>query len=153
MARRTSSPAFTTVLTLIAAFLLYLAVPNIGTAVRAARADGTPGVFTARELTCVQHPGHESCVWIGEFRSDDGSTGRSGIEMYGSDRYSNVAGGRTRAVDIGLTGRVYGPGGSNEWVFTALLLASGLGILLWQYGGPLRRVFGRRDQPVLPERS
>ncbi|MEV6983472.1 hypothetical protein AB0M95_19760 [Sphaerisporangium sp. NPDC051017] len=143
MARR--SPAFTAVLTLIAAFLLYLAVPNIGTAVRAARADGAPGVFIARELTCVLHPGHESCVWVGEFRSDDGSIGRSGVEMYGSDRQSYRAGERTRAVDIGLAGRVYGPGGSNEWVLTALILASGLGILLWQYGGALRRATGRRE--------
>ncbi|MGN9837145.1 hypothetical protein ACTMTI_03365 [Nonomuraea sp. H19] len=153
MARRTRSPAFTTVLTLIAAFLLYLAVPNLGTAVRAARADGAHGVFTARELTCVRHPGHESCVWIGEFRSDDGSIARPGVEMYGSDRYSNRAGERTRAVDIGLAGRVYGPGGSNEWVFTALLLASGLAILLWQYGGPLRRAFGRRERIPLSDRS
>ncbi|WP_052422541.1 hypothetical protein [Nonomuraea candida] len=151
-ARRTRSPAFTVAMTVVAVFILYLAVPNVGTAVRAARADGAPGVFTARELTCVQHPGHESCVWTGRFRADDGSIDRSGVELYGSDRYTNRAGESTRAVDIGLAGRVYGPGGSNEWVLTALLAASGLGILLWLYGAPLRRLRAGRNHPVPAER-
>ncbi|WP_063780688.1 hypothetical protein [Nonomuraea sp. SBT364] len=148
MARRDRSRAFTVVLTLVAVFLLYLAVPNAGTAVRAARADGVPGTFTPRDLTCVVHPGHESCVWTGEFRSGDGSADRSGVELYGSDRYSNRAGEPVRAVDIGLAHRVYGPGGSNEWVFTALMIAIGLAILLWLYGGPLRRAFRRDVTPV-----
>ncbi|MEU4579625.1 hypothetical protein ACBI99_07620 [Nonomuraea sp. ATR24] len=148
MARRERSRMFTVVLTLVAVFLLYLAVPNAGTAVRAARADGVAGTFTPRELICIVHPGHESCVWTGEFRSGDGSSDRAGVELYGSDRYSNRAGSPVRAVDIGLPGRVYGPGGSNEWVFTALMIVSGLGILLWLYGGPLRRAFRREPARV-----
>ena len=42
--------------------LLALAVPNIGPALRAARAEGVPGTFTAETLRCVRHPGHEACT-------------------------------------------------------------------------------------------
>ncbi|GII02132.1 hypothetical protein [Planobispora takensis] len=136
------SPAFGVALTVLAVFLLLLAVPNVGTAVRAARADGIGGWFTPGRLDCVQHPGHESCVWTGDFLSEDGAVRRTGIEMYGADRYSHRAGERARAVDIGHPSRVYGPGGSNEWVFTALMLLAGVGIPVSVYGRPLRRVLG-----------
>ncbi|MEQ4721841.1 hypothetical protein [Nonomuraea sp. B19D2] len=132
------SPAFTVALTLFACLLAYLATPNLGTVVRAARADGRPGVFVPRELSCIQHPGHESCVWIGEFRSDDGAVVRSGIEMYGSDRATHRAGEPARALDVGAANRVYGPSGSNEWVVTALLLASAAAILWFSYVKPRR---------------
>ncbi|WP_248964386.1 hypothetical protein [Sphaerisporangium perillae] len=141
-ARRRRSPVFTVALTLIGAFLLYLAIPNIGPAVRAARADGVPGVFTARGLDCIQHPGHESCSWSGDFRSDDGTISRTGIVLYGADRDALRAGMPTRAVDVGRPSRVYGPGGSREWVFTALLLLAGLAILVFPYAGSLRRPAG-----------
>ncbi|MFI6509001.1 hypothetical protein ACIBCT_15455 [Streptosporangium sp. NPDC050855] len=114
---------------LVGVFLLYLTVPGVGPAVRAARADGVPGHFTAREVTCVRHPGHESCTWTGEFRSGDGTIHRRGVALYGSDRESLRPGQVTAAVDVGRPYRVYGPGGSREWVFTALLLAAGLGLL------------------------
>ncbi|MBG0829079.1 hypothetical protein HS041_15005 [Planomonospora sp. ID67723] len=136
------SPVFGTVLTLLAAFLLHLTVPNIGMTVRAARADGIAGGFTPQRMECVQHPGHESCTWTGEFRSGDGTVHRQQIEMYGADRYSLRPGERVAAVDIGHPSRVYGPGGSNEWVFTALVLLVALTMLTFVYGGPLRRAFG-----------
>ncbi|MET8144107.1 hypothetical protein ABZU32_27695 [Sphaerisporangium sp. NPDC005288] len=139
-AKQGRSPVFTVALTLVGAFLLYLAVPNIGPVVRAARADGVPGVFTAETLSCIQHPGHESCSWTGEFRSDDGAVQRSEVVLYGADRESLRPGERARAVDTGRAGRVYGPGGSREWVFTALLLLAGLAIVLFPYARPLRRL-------------
>ncbi|GAA3203341.1 hypothetical protein [Nonomuraea helvata] len=144
------SPAFTVALTLFACLLAYLATPNLGTVVRAARADGTPGVFVPRELFCIQHPGHESCVWTGDFRSDDGAVSRSGVEMYGSDRTTHRAGQPARAVDVGAANRVYGPGGSNEWIVTALLLASAAAILLFLYVGPRR---GTRRPRVAADRE
>ncbi|MGW0594442.1 hypothetical protein [Streptosporangium sp. NPDC002607] len=126
-------------LTLIGAFLLYIAVPNIGPVVRAARADGTPGVFTAERLYCVQHPGHESCSWIGRFRSDDGAVSRIGVTLHGSSRDSHHTGRETQAVDVGRMNRVYGPEGSSEWVFTVLMLVAGTAILAYPHARLLRR--------------
>ncbi|GLW05819.1 hypothetical protein Misp01_09490 [Microtetraspora sp. NBRC 13810] len=140
MAGRRGPRAVTVVLVLVAVYLLYLAVPNIGPAVRAARADGVPGVFTAQQRECVQHPGHESCVWTGDFRSDDNSVRRTQVDLYGSERDSLRAGERTRAFDIGRDGRVYGPGGSNEWVIVALMILLSAGILTFTaIRGPIRR--------------
>ncbi|NUS06804.1 MAG: hypothetical protein HOV97_30085, partial [Nonomuraea sp.] len=141
------SPAFSIVLTLVAGLLLVVTVPNLGTVLRAARADGVPGVFVPRALSCVTHPGHESCVWTGDFRPDGGSAVRAGIEMYGSDRFSHRAGQPARAVDIGSAGRVYGPGGSNEWLFSALLVVLALGVLWFLHGGSQRRLFGASSRP------
>lgn len=145
-ARSRRPSAFSVALTALAVLLLYLAVPNIGTVIRAARADGAPGVNTPVRLSCVQHPGHESCFWSGEFRSDDGTIVRQDVEMYGSDRYTNREGEQVPAVDIGLAHRVYGPGGSNEWVFTALLLLAGLAILVKLYGGAVRGLLARPER-------
>ncbi|MFB9204706.1 hypothetical protein ACIBIZ_31990 [Nonomuraea spiralis] len=147
--RRGVSPAFSFVLSLVAGFLLVLTVPNLGTVVRAARADGAPGVFVPRTLSCITHPGHESCVWTGDFRSDDGAIRRSDVEIYGSDRYTHQAGQPVRAVDIGSGGRVYGPGGSNEWVFSALLLVVALGLLWFLHAGSLRRLLPGSSRPGL----
>ncbi|MEU6744318.1 hypothetical protein [Streptosporangium sandarakinum] len=146
MARR-RSPFFNTVLTFVAVFLLYLAVPNIGPVVRAARADGIGGRFTARQLECIQHPGHESCTWMGDFRSADGTVRKTGVAMYGTSRESLRTGQETPAVDVGRPRQVYGPGGSMEWVFTGLLLLIGVAIPVYLYGGPLRRAITGRGAP------
>lgn len=131
MARRRSSPLFAGVLILAAVYLLYLAVPNVRPAVRAARADGTPGVFTARRLSCVRHPGHESCSWTGEFHSDDGRIHRTRVALHGSDRKSLRSGTRIAAIDVGRARQVYGPEGSTEWLPTALLLLAGVAIVVY----------------------
>ncbi|WP_214410612.1 hypothetical protein [Sphaerisporangium fuscum] len=136
---RRRSPFFIAVLTLIGAFLLYLAIPNIGPTVRAARADGVPGVFTARTLSCVEHPGHESCSWSGEFQPDGGGRRRSPVTLYGSDRDSLRPGMRAKAVDVGRPSQVYGPGGSNEWVFTFLVLLAGAALVLFPWVRRTRR--------------
>ncbi|GAA0400564.1 hypothetical protein GCM10009530_60510 [Microbispora corallina] len=149
-AGRRRSPGFTAVLTLIGLFLLYLAVPSVGPAVRAARADGIPGTFTATRLDCVEHPGHEACTWSGDFRSDDGTVLRAGVALYGADRDYLRTGQRTRAVDVGRPSRVYGPGGSMEWVFTALLLLAGLGLLAFLYVRPLLRLAAARPRASAP---
>jgi hypothetical protein len=130
MKRRRLSLPLAAVLLLIAAFLMAVTVPAIGPALRLARGDGRPGTFTAQRLDCVQHPGHESCAWIGEFDSRDGVIHRAGVTLAGSDRGTQDAGRRAEAIDVGLTGRVYGSGGSNDWIFTGLLSMATLALLV-----------------------
>ncbi|SPL89932.1 unnamed protein product [[Actinomadura] parvosata subsp. kistnae] len=122
--------AFTLVLAGLGLLLLFWSVPELGPTVRAARADGVSGVFTARELRCVQHPGHESCVWAGDFASGDGRVVRHDVELYGSDRTTLTAGRTIQAVDTGRASRVYGPDGSGEWLFTGLLTLAGAALVL-----------------------
>jgi peptidoglycan/LPS O-acetylase OafA/YrhL len=146
--RRPRSPVFTIALALLAILLVYLAVPNIGPTLRAARADGVPGEFTARELYCVQHPGHETCTWSGEFRADGGGV-RADVAFYGADREMLQQGQRARAFDVGRSGQVYGPGGSNEWVLTFLLLLAGLALLGYLFVlTPLRARRARSREPA-----
>jgi hypothetical protein len=126
--RRPASSFAPLVAAVVGLLLLAVAVPNVGPALRAARADGTPGTFTAERLTCVQHPGHEACTWYGTFRPDDGPT-RADVTLYGG-RHGLDEGDRTAAIDTGRSRRVYPPSGSREWIATGLVLVAGLGLLL-----------------------
>ncbi|MFI6422849.1 hypothetical protein ACIBG6_36350 [Streptomyces sp. NPDC050842] len=110
--------------------LLAVSLTNLGHVMRAATADGVAGVFTARQLACVRHPGHETCEWVGSFRSADGMVVREPVKMYGRGREALTVGQEARAVDIGAAGRVYSPGGSHEWIFTGVLLVGGYGIVV-----------------------
>jgi hypothetical protein len=87
----------------------------------------------------VRHPGHESCSWSGEFRSDDGAIRRGEVWLYGSGRDSLRAGQRVRAYDTGRANRVYGPGGSREWVPVALMVALSGVLLAYALVRPGRR--------------
>jgi hypothetical protein len=87
-------------------------------------------VFTAQRLECVEHPGHEACTWYGRFRTMDGVVRNTDIALYGADRDMLREGQQTQAFDVGRANRVYGPGGSNEWVMTALLLLAGAAALV-----------------------
>ncbi len=138
MARGRRSHGLTVVLVLAALYLLYLAVPNIAPAVRAARADGVPGVFTARHLQCVRHPGHQSCAWTGEFTSDDGRIHRADVSLKGG-RDPLREGARTKAVDVGRASRVYGPDGSSEWVVVALMILTSAALVAFAAVRTVRR--------------
>ncbi|GAA4105008.1 hypothetical protein [Actinomadura miaoliensis] len=140
MARRRPSHLGTVLLLLAGAYLLYLSVPNVAPAVRAAKADGTPGMFTAQRLQCISHPGHESCSWTGEFRSDDGTIRRADVSLYGSGRNSLHEGERTRAFDIGRESRVYGPDGSREWISIALMILVGAAFFVFALVRVRRRI-------------
>ncbi|MFI6450345.1 hypothetical protein ACIBF6_02235 [Streptosporangium amethystogenes] len=122
--------------------LLALTLPSIGPTVRAAYADGVRGTFTAVHLSCVNHPGHEACSWYGRFRPEGGVESAQEVYLYGSDREMLRPGRRTAAVDVGRGSRVYGPGGSREWVFVGLLTLAGLGLL--GLGGRTAVRLGRR---------
>ncbi len=129
------------VATAVAVILLALAVPNLGPVLRAARADGTWGTFTASRLSCVVHPGnHEVCSWYGTFAAVRGSRE---VSLYGSARETMAAGQAVRAVDVGRPLQVYPPGGSNEWIFTSGLLLVAVALLY-----PLVSRLWRRPEPA-----
>jgi hypothetical protein len=139
--RRPRRPsAFSLTLTTITGIvLLLISVPNLGPAIRAGRADGTPGTFVAVQRACVRHLSHESCSWRGTFTSKDGRDRRRDSYLYG-----NVAlnpGQRIAAIDVGRPDRVY-TGPSREWILTALLLLLGAGLLVIP---PARLVLVRRS--------
>jgi hypothetical protein len=122
--------AFFAVLAIVVGLgLLALTLPSLGPTVRAARADGVRGTFTAADLRCVNHGGHEACSWYGVFTPARGTATAQEVYLYGSDRDMLRPGRRTAAVDVGRGNRVYGPGGSREWVFVGLLTLTGLGLL------------------------
>ncbi|MFB8765235.1 hypothetical protein [Nocardiopsis alba] len=123
--------AFNVVLLLVAALVVYMGASNVDRSLRAARADGTPGTFSATSLDCIQHPGHESCTCNGTYVPESGGEELTDIYLYGADRRTCHIGGRTAAVDVGSVNRVYGPEGSNEWIMTAGLILFGLGLGGW----------------------
>ncbi len=129
--------AFQVVVLVLAVLLVYLGAGNVDRVVRAARADGDPGRFTAVREECVSHLGHESCTCYGDYRADDGSVEREGVYLAGGDTCD--AGTRTAAVDIGATNRVYHPDGSHEWIATALIILVGAALGVWALLPVLRR--------------
>lgn len=120
MARR-PVPAFPLVVILLAALLGYVGFAGLDQSVRAARGEGTPGEFTALVLSCVQHPGHESCTCSGTFQAEDGPEREVYLHAAGHD--TCVEGSAVRAVDVGADNRVYGPDGSREWILSVIVLA------------------------------
>ena len=122
-----------------ALFLLLMSVPNIAPAIRAARADGTPGTFTAGRPDCVRHLGHETCSWSGAFRPASGGPER-GVTLHGAGKTALHPGRRVAVVDVGRAGKVYA-GPSREWIFTGALLLAGIALLI-----PLGRRTATRDR-------
>ncbi|HEX6472681.1 MAG TPA: hypothetical protein VF069_26560 [Streptosporangiaceae bacterium] len=137
--RRRRPSAFSLTLTTITGIvLLLISVPNLGPAVRAGRAQGTPGTFVAAQRACVHHLSHESCSWRGTFTSQDGRDRRRDSYLYGDVALN--PGQRIAAIDVGRPDRVY-TGPSREWILTAGLLLLGAGLLLV----PFARVLVRRS--------
>ncbi|MEU4832302.1 hypothetical protein [Streptosporangium sp. NPDC023615] len=126
---RRPSAFFAVLATVVGLGLLALTVPSLGPTIRAANADGARGTFTAADLRCVNHGAHESCSWYGGFVPAQGAATAQEVYLYGSDRDMLRPGQRTEAVDVGRGNRVYGPGGSREWIFVGLLTLIGLGLL------------------------
>lgn len=121
-------PAFPLVVIFLAATLGHVGFAGLDQSVRAARAEGAPGVFTATVLSCVQHPGHESCTCAGTFRAEGGPEREVYLHAAGSD--TCVEGSDVRAVDVGAENRVYGPDGSREWVLSVVLLVVAVALVV-----------------------
>ncbi|XKK38835.1 hypothetical protein HFP72_31030 [Nocardiopsis sp. ARC36] len=73
-------------------------------------------------LSCVQHPGHESCTCHGHYTPDSGGEAR-GAYLHAAGRDTCREGEEIPAVDVGAENRVYGPDGSREWMLSSVLLA------------------------------
>ncbi|PDP87892.1 hypothetical protein CQJ94_09560 [Glycomyces fuscus] len=122
------SPWFSAVLVVLVALVAYVGSAGLEQGLRAARGEGAPGVFTATSLTCVQHPGHESCTCNGTFTAAEGGEAR-GVHLHAAGRDTCQEGARIPAVDAGASNRVYGPDGSREWVLSSLVLAACLAVV------------------------
>lgn len=115
-------PSMFSLVMLVLVWLLgYVGLAGGDQGARAARGEGTPGMFVAESLSCVQHPGHESCVCQGTFTPEEAEEERS-VRLHAAERSDCASGARVRAVDSGAADRVYGPWGSREWVFSAALV-------------------------------
>ncbi|TDB98846.1 hypothetical protein [Actinomadura sp. 7K534] len=144
--RSTFRPAaFDVMVMIVGGLLLGLVLTQLPQALRAADAEaGTPGVFTAESRSCISHPGHTSCSWQGRFRSDDGTSRRVDVGLYG-DGPGVSPGDQVTARDIGRSGHVYMMSGSREWIMSALL---GLLALFLLHRGGLFRMFRTDSGPV-----
>lgn len=151
MSRKGASPAFAVVLLVLAATVAYVGLAGLDRGLRAVRGEGTPGVFTATALTCVQHPGHESCGCEGTFAAMDGGSVRE-VTLHAAGRDTCVEGEEIAAVDVGSDTRVYGPDGSREWIFSAFLLAGASVAVLWTGTQGVRAVRGVRAARGAPKR-
>ncbi|GAB2511431.1 hypothetical protein [Nocardiopsis aegyptia] len=129
MSRKGASPAFALVLMVLAGTVAYVGLAGLDQGLRAARGEGTPGVFTATALTCVRHPGHESCGCDGTFTADGGPVRE--VTLHAAGRDTCVVGAEVAAVDVGADTRVYGPDGSREWILSVCLLAGASLVALW----------------------
>lgn len=127
---RRRSAAFPLVLLALFVLVGYVGFAGLGQGMQAARGEGAPGVFTVTELTCVQHPGHESCTCHGEF-APEGTTAEDGesraVYLHAAGRDTCEHGAQIAAVDAGAANRVYGPDGSREWILSLLLLGAAVG--------------------------
>ncbi|RKS05121.1 hypothetical protein DFP74_0712 [Nocardiopsis sp. Huas11] len=130
MSAKRTFPSFALALLVLAGAVAYVGFAGLDQGLRAARGEGTPGVFTAIALSCVQHPGHESCGCDGTFAGAGGGPDRE-VTLHGAGRDTCEVGAEIAAVDAGSDTRVYGPDGSREWIFSALLLAGAGAVALW----------------------
>lgn len=119
---RAPSLPFSLVLLLLVAGVAYVGFAGLDQSLRAARGEGAPGVFTMSSLSCVQHPGHESCTCNGTYTADSDGEAR-GVYLHAAGRETCQEDEEIPAVDVGAENRVYGPDGSREWILSSVLLA------------------------------
>lgn len=75
--------------------------------IRAARGEGTMGVFTAEEVKCQ---GRGPCHWSGSYLPDDGLSDSREVWIYGYEAYELSPGDRVPALDAGHEFKVHRPG-------------------------------------------
>lgn len=123
---RARPSVFSLVVLVLVGLLGYVGLSGWDRGVRAARGEGAPGVFVAESLSCVRHPGHESCVCQGTFTPENSGEERS-VRLHAAQRSDCASGAEVASVDSGAADRVYGPWGSREWVFSAVLVSIAVG--------------------------
>lgn len=124
---RVRPSAFSLVVLVLAWLSGYVGLAGWDQGVRAARGEGAPGVFVAESLSCVRHPGHESCVCQGTF-TPQGSDEERSVRLHAAERSDCASGAEVASVDSGAADRVYGPWGSREWMFSAALVFIAVGV-------------------------
>jgi hypothetical protein len=119
---------------------LLVATPfSLGPAIRAARGQGTPGVFVAQSQQCTG----SGCTWNGAFRSGRGTVLRD-ADYDDSAPADTHAGSSFPALWPSGSSDVYAAHGSTAWIQLVLADAVSVGILaafLWC--GPVRYLRGR----------
>ncbi|GAB3721852.1 hypothetical protein [Nocardiopsis nanhaiensis] len=141
--------AFSLVVLVITGLLGYVGLTGLEQGVRAAQGEGVPGAFVAESVSCVQHPGHESCTCQGTFtpESAEDGAGAAGdgqdVRLHAADRSTCVEGEEVAAVDAGAADRVYGPDGSREWMLSALFVLVAVGAFGVVIGGWIRAAWIR----------
>ncbi|WP_247665984.1 hypothetical protein [Nocardiopsis sp. B62] len=126
--RQAPSLPFSLVLLLLVAGVAYVGFAGLDQSLRAARGEGAPGVFTVSSLSCVQHPGHESCTCNGTYTPDSGGEAR-GVQLHAAGRGTCREGEEIRVVDVGAGNRVHGPDGSREWILSSVILAGSAAVV------------------------
>ena len=127
----------------LALLVIVLGGVGAGSAARAARGQGSIGVFTATDIDCSAWLG--PCQVQGKFRAaDDGRT----VDAEWADTADNMRPGHhVIAID---SGRIYRSPGSRIWVTHAILLTTGTWIgmawlgYMWLYG-PRTARYGRNN--------
>jgi hypothetical protein len=139
------------IILILAAGALIFGSVSVGPAFRAARAQGTHGVFIARHFACDRL----SCRWDGPFES---AAGRVLIRdvTYGDAYRGMRAGSAVPALYSGDHGYVFAPHGSSGWIEDVMFMVLGGAVLLaFLWRGPVsfarrrgrdRRIFGEMIQ-------
>lgn len=137
----------------LAVFILVIAFIDLPGSVRAARNEGTPGMFTAVRKVCrpVWERGGGGCSYFGDFTSRDGSVRLKDVFYEGNP---GGIGNSVAAQYVGTTDppRVHKVD-SDEWIFvTAFVVGSTgyLGLRAWRL---VRWFRHRRSRSVLSRRS
>lgn len=132
---------------LLATFLGVTTLDGTLLEIRAARREGTMGVFTAGEVRCQ---GRGPCRWWGSYLPGDGSSGRREvwIQGYETPERELSPGDRVPALDAGSASKVHRPGYFDP-VGPLLVGALALFVLLGP-GYLIRRLLWRRRPSVPP---
>ncbi|MGS2646245.1 hypothetical protein [Streptosporangium sp. LJ11] len=115
--------------------------------IRAAKREGTMGVFTAEEVRCQ---GRGPCRWWGSYLPDDGLSGRQEVWIHGYETHERElsVGDGVPALDAGHEFKVHRPGYFDP--LGPLLLGTSALLLLLGPGYLVRRALWRRRPSASP---
>jgi hypothetical protein len=129
---------------MIAVVTLGFGSVDLGPALRAARGEGTPGVFQVHSRECAR-----TCHLYGDFISSDGSITWTGVE-YDGPRGLKI-GDKIPVLATGGRDKVFRPSGSREWIFILIAMVFGAGCTLWWLWRYPWRALRRRRGPAVQQ--